>query len=101
MHLFKNAVEAMGVNEDKVITVSYITESQWQHISITDNGSGIANIENLFVPFYTNKIQGSGIGLALCRQIMFNHNGLIKLHNKQDNETDNIGVEAILSLPAQ
>jgi nitrogen fixation/metabolism regulation signal transduction histidine kinase len=109
INLFKNAVEAMSDSEEKVITLSYTHEPLWQHISIADNGTGIANFENLFVPFYSTKKQGSGIGLALCRQIMFNHNGLIKLHNKPekaldiniDNQTDNKGVEAILSFPTE
>jgi len=40
-----------------------------------DQGKGINNIDNLFVPFYTTKQEGSGIGLVLCRQIMMNHGG--------------------------
>ena len=105
INLFKNAVEAMVNCPEKNIIVSYSREPKWQNISIVDNGSGIANVENLFVPFYTTKIKGSGIGLALCRQIMFNHNGLIKLRNKQDNilnsKNEDIGVEAILSFPTE
>ena len=62
-----------GINPFK-----YVTD---QHITIEDQGAGIANLDNVFVPFYTTKNQGSGIGLTLCRQIMFNHNGLIKLKN--------------------
>jgi len=101
INLFKNAIEAMSTSNEKVITISYTCDSQWQHISITDNGSGIANVENLFIPFYTTKKQGSGIGLALCRQIMFNHNGLIKLHNKLDEKLKITGVEAVLSFPTE
>jgi signal transduction histidine kinase len=75
----------------------------WLNISIRDHGVGITNFDNIFVPFYTTKTQGSGIGLALCRQIMFNHNGLIKIHNYQDdhpiNHKKNEGVEVVLSLP--
>jgi len=99
INLFKNALEAMTANKEKLITIGYTREQQWQHISILDNGSGIANVDNLFIPFYTTKKQGSGIGLALCRQIMFSHNGLIKLHNKLGNKDKCFGVEAILSLP--
>ena len=97
INLLKNSVEAMSDSDEKVITISYTSDPQWQHISIEDNGSGIANVENLFIPFYTTKKQGSGIGLALCRQIMFNHNGIIKL----DNKTDITGVEAVLSFPTE
>jgi len=99
INLFKNAAEAMVASNSKIITIGYTREQQWQHISIADNGSGIASFENLFVPFYTTKKRGSGIGLALCRQIMFNHNGLIKLHNKLDSKLEQSGVEATLSLP--
>ena len=70
-------------------------------------GSGISNLDNVFVPFYTTKAQGSGIGLALCRQIMFNHNGTIKLLNHKEMATRDDpksiqkqgGVDVILSLP--
>ncbi len=99
INLFKNSVEAMTKSTDKIITVTYSCESPWQHIAIADNGSGIANGKNIFVPFYTTKKQGSGIGLTLCRQIMFNHNGSIKLHNKMTSKSESMGAEAILSLP--
>jgi len=115
INLFKNSVEAMSHLDEKVIAVNFSQEGSWQHISIRDYGSGIANLDNVFVPFYTTKPQGSGIGLALCRQIMFNHNGSIKIDNysseysshslskdqsiSQDNHTVKQGVEVVLSLP--
>jgi len=115
INLFKNAVEAMGNLEEKTIEVSFSQEGNWQHISIRDYGTGIANLDNIFVPFYTTKPQGSGIGLALCRQIMFNHNGLIKIDNyssehsnyhlsddqniSQSDDAVKQGVEVVLSLP--
>jgi len=97
INLFKNAVEAMNNNEEKIIEISSSQQGQWQYISIKDYGEGIANLDNLFVPFYSTKAQGSGIGLALCRQIMFNHNGQIKLCNREGG----VGVLAILSLPVK
>lgn len=107
INLFKNAVEAMSHNKEKIIEVSCKQEGNWQHISIRDYGSGIANLDNVFVPFYTTKAQGSGIGLALCRQILFNHNGSIKLANhltapESEQEAGHKGpqgVEVLLSLP--
>ncbi|WP_019026544.1 ATP-binding protein [Colwellia piezophila] len=81
INLFKNSLEAMSDVDEKVIEVSSKEEGNWQHISIRAFGSGIANLDNVFVPFYTTKPQGSGIGLALCRQILFNHNGSIKIDN--------------------
>lgn len=95
INLFKNAVEAMSSSEQKVIAIKYIKDEQWQHITICDHGSGISNLDNIFIPFYTTKTQGSGIGLALCRQILFNHNGVIKITNR----INAVGVEVRLSLP--
>lgn len=95
INIFKNAVEAMSVNEQQCIDISSEKEGQWQHLSITDHGSGIANLDNLFVPFYTTKNHGSGIGLTLCRQIMFNHHGLIKINNN----AEKTGAQVTLSLP--
>lgn len=97
INIFKNAVEAMELQSEKVIQVNSYQEGAWQHIIIEDQGAGIANLENVFVPFYTTKNKGSGIGLTLCRQIMFNHNGLIKLKNVG---VKNKGVAVTLSLPA-
>jgi len=95
INLFKNAMEAMNHLGNKEISINCSQNDKWRFISISDNGSGIANSDNLFVPFYSTKNQGSGIGLALCRQIMFNHNGLIKVTNKPEGQ----GVTALLSLP--
>jgi nitrogen fixation/metabolism regulation signal transduction histidine kinase len=103
INLIKNAIEAMSQIEAKQIEISAKKTIDWLNISIRDHGVGITNFDNIFVPFYTTKTQGSGIGLALCRQIMFNHNGLIKIHNYQDdhpiNHKKNEGVEVVLSLP--
>lgn len=95
INLFKNAGEAMGNKAQKAINV-YCQEdyNQW-HLKVEDFGTGIANTNNLFVPFYTTKKQGSGIGLALSRQIMFNHLGSIELTNKADKS----GCIATLSFP--
>ncbi len=55
-------------------------------IVIEDRGMGIANTENLFVPFYTTKPAGSGVGLALAQQIARAHGGEIRLLNREDGE---------------
>ena len=64
-------------------------------IVIDDEGLGIANPENLFVPFYTTKPAGSGIGLALAQQITRAHGGEVALANREDRA----GARAIVRLP--
>ena len=95
INIFKNAVEAMQNTSQKIIDFSCSQDNNFYHFTIADHGNGIANVDNIFVPFYTTKAQGSGIGLALCRQILFNHNGLIKLQNKHQGK----GVEVVISIP--
>jgi nitrogen fixation/metabolism regulation signal transduction histidine kinase len=98
INVFKNAKEAMdGADKSrkKVIDVFCQSDDKYFHIHICDSGSGIANKDNLFVPFYSTKPQGSGIGLALCKQILFNHGGLLTLTNRKESQ----GAEAIISLP--
>jgi nitrogen fixation/metabolism regulation signal transduction histidine kinase len=95
INLFKNASEAMLQLTDKTFEVSYQLDGNYLQLIIRDQGTGIANSENLFVPFYSTKPQGNGIGLTLCRQIMFNHDGLFTLTNR-----DNVqGAQAVISLP--
>jgi nitrogen fixation/metabolism regulation signal transduction histidine kinase len=109
INLIKNAIEAMNQSKEKQIEISAEKTRNSLDISIRDHGVGITNFDNIFVPFYTTKTQGSGIGLALCRQIMFNHNGTIKIDNyRADNQKlmpdlpdNNTGVEVTLSLPSR
>ena len=51
---------------------------------VEDEGPGLASSTNLFVPFFTTKPQGSGIGLVLCRQIAEAHGGSLSLENRPD-----------------
>jgi len=64
-------------------------------IHITDNGPGLSNPANLFVPFYTTKPTGSGIGLVLAQQIASAHKGSVALFNNPDTQ----GCTAELRLP--
>lgn len=94
INLFKNAKQACDGNNAEV-TVRWHTENRFLTIEIQDNGQGIKNTDNLFVPFYTTKQTGSGIGLVLSRQIMFNHGGDLTLTNAPDQQ----GAIATLLLP--
>jgi two-component system, NtrC family, nitrogen regulation sensor histidine kinase NtrY len=62
---------------------------------VEDEGPGLSNTANLFVPFFTTKPGGSGIGLVLCRQIAEAHDGALTLGNREDVR----GCRAVLRLP--
>ena len=65
-------------------------------IWVEDAGPGLPDTANLFVPFFTTKAGGSGIGLVLCRQIAEAHEGALTLENRKDAR----GTRATLTLPA-
>jgi two-component system, NtrC family, nitrogen regulation sensor histidine kinase NtrY len=94
INLIRNAVDASQDAGAKV-TVSWYTNGPWLHLMIQDEGRGIANPGNLFVPFFTTKPGGSGIGLVLSRQIAEAHGGSLTLRNRANEK----GCEAILQLP--
>ncbi len=81
INLVKNAMEALGGKENAAISIKgYRDENQQVTIDVTDNGPGIIPeaLEKIFIPFYTTKKTGSGIGLSLSRQIMQMHGGILK-----------------------
>jgi len=65
-------------------------------IAVRDNGPGLTNEQNLFVPFYTTKPGGTGIGLVLAQQIAQAHRGSVQLVNRKDGQR---GCRADLKLP--
>jgi two-component system, NtrC family, nitrogen regulation sensor histidine kinase NtrY len=84
INLIKNASEAMSGKEAGIIYLKAFYAEEGTVIQVEDNGGGISSdiIDDIFVPFYTTKENGSGIGLSLSRQIMKNHNGTISVNSK-------------------
>lgn len=94
INLVKNALEA-NKDTEKPVEIACSIEDGFCELQVRDQGSGISNPDNLFVPFYTTKDQGAGIGLALSRQIAARHNGEVRLENRLDGP----GAVATLRLP--
>jgi two-component system nitrogen regulation sensor histidine kinase NtrY len=89
INLTRNAVDAVCLNTEIVpdsesVSVSWYSEKCDLRMVIRDRGPGIYDTANLFVPFYTTKSDGSGIGLVLSRQIIEGHGGSLRIHNRQD-----------------
>jgi two-component system, NtrC family, nitrogen regulation sensor histidine kinase NtrY len=95
INLVKNAVEASLDQRPPRVRVSWRVLGGAAEVSVEDNGAGIEDTANLFVPFFTTKPEGSGIGLVLCQQIAENHGGSLDLYNRDDRS----GCIAILRLP--
>ncbi len=89
INLLKNAMEALEPNPNPRIILKGTYDNNAVIIQITDNGPGIIPeaIERIFVPFFTTKKTGSGIGLALSRQIMQMHNGTLTVESEPDVNT--------------
>ncbi|PKP28838.1 MAG: histidine kinase [Bacteroidetes bacterium HGW-Bacteroidetes-18] len=84
INLSKNAIQSLHKREGGVIElISGITTNNEKYIMVKDNGSGISKelIDQIFVPFFTTKPSGSGIGLSLSKQIMQIHGGRLKVHS--------------------
>ncbi len=81
INLLKNAVEASSIESQ--VEISWQTFEKGIRLNITDQGMGLPSSDNLFVPFFTTKKQGNGIGLFLCRQIAEAHGGGISLEDRQ------------------
>ncbi len=89
INLLKNAIEALSETEKPILRLIGRYDENVVKIEVIDNGSGIIKeaIDNIFVPFYTTKRTGSGIGLSLSRQIMQMHNGSINVESEPDVKT--------------
>jgi len=89
INLLKNSLDAVsGIKNPKVLLEAFMKDST-VIIQVVDNGIGIpkTKISQVFIPFYTTKVKGSGIGLSFARQIMSMHNGSINIQSELNKET--------------
>jgi nitrogen fixation/metabolism regulation signal transduction histidine kinase len=93
INLLRNAVEAATPSQGWV-TVSWRETEDGVMVEILDEGPGLPSSQNLFVPFFTTKPGGSGIGLLIAREVAENHGGHLELRNR----TGTPGVVACLHL---
>ena len=96
INLVRNAVDA-ALSTGGSVHVSWGQADSRVRVWVDDEGPGVSNPANLFVPFFTTKPGGSGIGLVLCRQIAEAHGGTLTLENRQPGP----GCRAELVLPLE
>ncbi len=89
INLVRNAVEASleqrtAGHPEAAVRVGWSVSGRYLEVRVEDDGPGLANTANLFVPFFTTKPEGSGIGLVLSRQVAENHDGALSLSNRPD-----------------
>jgi nitrogen fixation/metabolism regulation signal transduction histidine kinase len=94
INLVRNAVDA-AADTDGAVEVTWEASRDRVTVRVRDEGPGLSDTRNLFVPFFTTKANGTGIGLVLSRQIAENHGGTLTLQDRADRR----GCEARLSLP--
>src|ERR1041385_2696924 len=94
INVLHNAVDA-AVETHGNVTLGWREKGNCVEVLVEDEGPGIMNPANLFVPFFTTKPDGSGIGLPLSRQIAEAHDGSLVLMNRHDRQ----GAQALLRLP--
>jgi nitrogen fixation/metabolism regulation signal transduction histidine kinase len=90
VNLIKNAIHSLENRDSGTITVTAgVDENNRKFLEVRDNGPGISPevLEEIFVPFFTTKTKGTGIGLSLSRQIVQLHGGILHVHSIPDRET--------------
>jgi nitrogen fixation/metabolism regulation signal transduction histidine kinase len=95
INLVRNAADACLEAGGTQVAIGWRPTGHGLEIWVDDEGPGLSNTTNLFVPFFTTKPGGSGIGLVLCRQIAEAHDGSLRLENR----TGGRGARATLTLP--
>jgi nitrogen fixation/metabolism regulation signal transduction histidine kinase len=95
INLLQNAAESQASRGvDTALSVEVVGNNKNWNIHISDKGVGIANPANLFVPLYTTKEGGQGIGLVFCNNVIDQHGGTINIKNRRSG-----GVRATIVLP--
>jgi signal transduction histidine kinase len=94
INVVRNAVDA-ALETGGGVRLGWRKNHRHLEVWVRDDGPGLPNTTNLFVPFFTTKPQGSGIGLVLSRQIAEAHGGSLTVENRRDAR----GCEAVLRLP--
>jgi nitrogen fixation/metabolism regulation signal transduction histidine kinase len=90
INLVKNSMEALKTNsEGKIMLKGEVIENGRVRVTVTDSGPGIPRdlMDKIFIPFFTTKESGSGIGLSLSRQIMLLHGGSLKMISEPGKQT--------------
>lgn len=83
INLVVNAIDAVKERSEPMITLSAYTSNGRATLKVSDNGMGMSPeiMDNIFIPFFSTKKTGSGIGLSLCKQIMLLHKGNIQVQS--------------------
>ena len=90
INLVVNAIEAVKDKEEpRIVLSAFISSNRKIVIKVADNGHGMAEelMDKIFIPFFSTKKSGSGIGLSLCKQIMMLHKGNITVQSKEGEGT--------------
>ena len=90
INLVVNAIEAVKDKKDpKILLTAYLANNRKTIIKVADNGNGMPAelLDKIFIPFFSTKKSGSGIGLSLCKQIMMLHKGNMQVHSVEGEGT--------------
>lgn len=84
INLVLNAIEAVKDEPEPLITLSASTEGQRTEIRVADNGTGMPEeiLDKIFIPFFSTRKKGTGIGLSICKQIVLLHKGTLQVRSK-------------------
>ncbi len=89
LNILRNCCQAVESKQDPLVKITAIMNGNKVRIQFTDNGSGIdpEDIENVFIPFFTTKPKGSGIGLTISRQLVNIQGGQLEIFSKKEEGT--------------